>query len=152
MVTLSYLCGYVGYREVARFCKSQAALFTEALALKHPIPSHVTFREVLMRIDEGQLIAAFHQWVAETVPLQAGDWLSGDGKSLNSTVIESQSSKQDFQFVVSLFSQSSGLVVQVATFRNEKKSEIEVLSNLLTTLQCKGLIIRLDALHTQKKQ
>jgi hypothetical protein len=105
-----------------------------------------------MRIDEGQLIAAFHQWVAETIQLQAGDWLSGDGKSLKSTVKEGQNSKQHFESVVSLFSHSLGLVTQIATFRNEKKSEIEVLRTLLTHLQDKGLIIRLDALHTQKKR
>ena len=49
---------------------------TEELALKHPVPSHVTFREVLMRIDQQELIDAFNEWASSYVPLSKGDRLS----------------------------------------------------------------------------
>lgn len=152
MVTISYLCGYFGYRQLGSFCKSYSKLFTEELDLKHPVPSHVTFRDVLMRISEQELIDAFNQWTENFVPITASDWISGDGKSLNSTVTNQANSNQDFQSVVSLFCQSSGLVAKIATFRNKKKSEIEVVIEVLKLLKINGLIIRLDALHTQKKQ
>jgi DDE_Tnp_1-associated len=150
VVTLSYLCGYIGYRPVSSFCKSYESLLKSELDLKHPVPSHVTFREVLMRIDQQQLIDAFNEWSSDYVPLSTGDYLSGDGKSLKSTVIDQPTVNQDFQSVVSLFCQSSGLVAQIATYRHKKKSEIEVVKELIKNLNKSGLIIRLDALHTKK--
>lgn len=121
IVILGYLCGYTGYRKVSSFGQSYSDLFTEELGLKHGVPSHVTFRSVLMNISEKELINAFNLWTEKFVPLESGEWLSGDGKSLKSTLKNYQNSSQDFQSVVSLFCQRSGLVSKIATFRNKKK-------------------------------
>jgi hypothetical protein len=152
MVIISYLCGYVGYRPVAAFCKSYEELFKEELGLKHQIPSHVTFRDLLMRSDAQEMIIAFNNWASDYVSIEPGDCISGDGKSLRSTLVSYDNKAQDFQSVVSLFCQSTGLVAKIATFRNKKKSEIEVVLDVLNLLKTNGLHIRLDALHTQKKQ
>lgn len=152
MVVISNLCGYLGYRPVSNFCKSQKEVFTEALGLKHEIPSHVTFRDVLQRTDQAALISCFNTWCATYVALNEGDWVSGDGKALSSTVTHAHDSAQDFQSVVSFFCQESGLVRLIETYRNAKKGEREVVIGLLGHLQGMGLIIRLDALHTQKKR
>jgi len=151
MVTVSYLCGYCGYRSVSIFCKSNEDLFSELLGLKHPVPSHVTFRQVLQSVDEKELIKAFNTWAASYGSPESGDWVSGDGKSMNSTVINYDNKTQDFQSIVSFFCQKSGLVAKIQTFRNKKKSEIEVVLELIKDLETKGLILRFDALHTQKK-
>ncbi|MEA5462090.1 ISAs1 family transposase [Arcicella sp. LKC2W] len=150
MVTLSYVCGYLGYRPVHKFCESHSELFISVLGLKHGIPSHVTFREVLMRINEQELIDAFNMWTNSYVALKSGDALSGDGKSLKSTVSQQPTSEQDFQSVVSLFCQTTGLIAKIATYRHKKVSEIQMLKELIETLAVNGLIIRMDALHTQK--
>lgn len=150
MVTISYLCGYYGYRPLAKFCRSHKALFISEFGLKHGVPSHVTFREVLKNIDQQELITAFNTWAKDYVALSEGDVLSGDGKSLKSTLTNQSTSSQDFQSVISLFCQKTGLVAQIATYRNQKKSEIEVLLELIKTLNMSGLTIRMDALHTQK--
>lgn len=152
MVTLSYMCGYTGYRSIAKFSKIHKELFTEELGLKHPPPSHVTFRNVLMRIEEEELIKAFNSWASGYVTLERGDWLSGDGKALGSTVVDAQSKSQDFQAVVSMFCQGTELVALVDQYRNAKESEIVVVRGLLRYLKDKGLVVRLDALHTQKKR
>jgi hypothetical protein len=152
MVIISYLCGYTGYRPVATFSKSYEDLFTEELGLKHPVPSYVTFRDVLMRTNEKELINAFNNWASSYVPVEPGDCVSGDGKSLRSTLVSYDNNDQDFQSVVSLFCQNSGLVAKIATFRNKKKSEIDVALEVLNLLKTSNLFIRLDALHTQKKQ
>ena len=110
IVTLSYLCGYTGYRPVAKFSKVHEVLFTEELGLKHGSPSHVTFRDVMKRIDETELITSFNSWASNYVPLEAGDWVSGDGKALGSTVTDAQGKNQDFQAVVSMFCQGTELV------------------------------------------
>jgi len=150
MVVISNLCGYLGYRPVAKFCKVNEPLLVAALGLRHGVPSHVTFRDLLQRTDSAKLIERFNAWAACYVPLQAGDWVSGDGKALGSTVVHMHESGQEFQGVVSMFCQQRGLVRVIGDYRNAKKSEVEVLRNLLQHLQDAGAIIRTDALHTQK--
>jgi hypothetical protein len=152
MVVLSYLCGYVGYRKVSSFSKSYGGLLKEELGLKHPVPSHVTFRDVLQRSNEKELINAFNKWADGYAPMESGTWVSGDGKGLNSTVTNEGNSEQNFQCVVSLFCQKTGLVSMIETHRNKKVSEIEIIIQLINQLKTSGLIIRLDALHSQKKQ
>ncbi len=150
MVVMSNLCGYLGYRPVSKFCKAHESIMIDVLGLKHGVPSHVTFRDVLQRTDSQQLIEHFNFWASSYVPLQAGDWVSGDGKALGSTVTNMHDKGQDFQAVVSMFCQQSGLVRVIGEYRNAKKSEVEVLRNLLQHLKDAGAVIRTDALHTQK--
>jgi hypothetical protein len=154
MVTISYLCGYYSYRQMASFCKSYEGLFRKQLGLKHAIPSYVTFRDVLTRVNQEALIAAFNAWCADFVSLPTGSALSGDGKSLNSTLTHKNMPKQDYQSVVSFFAQQSGMVTMIAARRQNVKgaSEIQAVQAMLNELKDKGLIICLDAIHTQKKQ
>jgi len=150
MVVISNLCGYLGYRPVTNFCKAHEVVMIEELGLKHGVPSHVTFRDLLQRTDSNQLIKRFNAWAASYVPLEAGEWISGDGKALGSTVQNTFNNRQDFQAVVSMFCQERGLVHLIGQYRNAKSSEIEVVQALLFHLKDAGAAIRLDALHTQK--
>jgi hypothetical protein len=154
MVTLSYLCGYTGYRPVAKFSKLYSEELSAALKLRHRVPSHVTFREVLMNLDQSALIAAFNNWASIYTMPEAGNWVSGDGKALNSTVNDCHGRAQDFQAVVSIFSHKSGLVNAIEQYQNKTKGEGEanVMRFLLERLEGMGLTITLDALHTQKKR
>ena len=52
MAIIGYLCGYKGYRELKKFCDSHASVFISELSLRHGIPSHVTFWEVLTKVDD----------------------------------------------------------------------------------------------------
>lgn len=149
---LAYLCGYTSYRQLARFGASCQALLEKELGLKHGIPSHVTFRDILQRLDEKSCIAAFNSWATAYTQDVEDTEISGDGKSLRSTVSGSHNSSQDFKAVVSLFGQSSGLVYQVNSYRSKKNSEIECLQHLINGLKNKGLTICADALHAQKKR
>ena len=153
MSVLSYLCGHSGYRGISRFCKAYSKRLTKLLSLKHAVPSHVTFFDVLSRIDQDQVIAAFNDWAGSFVDLNTHIWVSADGKALGSTVTNSDNEKQDFQCVVSLFAQQSGLVYSLEQYRNKEKGkgEPDVLKFLIGQLGAMGAIIRVDALHTQKK-
>jgi hypothetical protein len=150
MVVISNLCGYFGFRPVHNFSKVHSELFKKELGLKHKIPSHVTFRELMIRIDQDELIKCFNNWSSHYVPVEEGDWISGDGKALASTVSNAHNSKQDYQAIVSMFCHRSGLVRLIGEYRNAKKGEREIVISLLEHLRGMGLIIRLDALHTQK--
>ena len=152
MTVVSYLCGQFGYRGVARFCQINEELFTEELELRHGVPSHVTFAEVLNRVDEPSLILAFNTWAGQTANLDLGDSLSVDGKTLGSTVKNTQDSRQDFEAVVSLFCHQTGLVNAVEHYRLRSKQEGEacLARRLMSELKNKGLVFTMDALHTQK--
>ena len=62
MSILSYLCGHSGYRGISRFSKAYGDSLTGLLGLKHAFPSHVTFADVLSRVDQQQVIDAFNRW------------------------------------------------------------------------------------------
>lgn len=150
MVTISAMAGHTGYRPVADFCKSNAEVLCKELGLRHGVPSHVTFRQVLQQLDGEALSEAFNEWAC--ADLEDGEAVSGDGKALRSTVSDKHGSSQDFQAVVSLFSQERGLVSCVGQYRNKEKGrgEVSVVKELIEGLKGKGLLISLDALHTKK--
>lgn len=151
MVTLSAMAGYTGYRPVETFCKANQEALVSELGLKHGIPSHVTFRAVMMGLDSGLLASAFHGWSAGFGPIRK-EAVSGDGKALCSTVSNVHSPGQDFQAVVSLFSQQKGLVYKLGEYRNAQKGkgETELVKVLISELKGAGVLVTLDALHTKK--
>ena len=150
MITLSNLCGHFGGRPVARFAKAHEDTFTEALHLRHGVPSHVIFSDVLNRVDSKELINAFNKWASTFVPVEQYESVSGDGKALASTVTHHGNTNQDFEAVVSIFCQKSGLVRAVDQYRNSKQSEINVVRFLIEQFNGMGLTFHLDALHAQK--
>jgi hypothetical protein len=150
LVVMANLCGHHGYRPVARFCQSHQQVLSQQLELKHGVPSYVTFRTVLTQLDEQTLIDCFNTWADALGSLSQGDWLSGDGKALASTLTHMQDAGQDFQLMVSLWSHQSGLVHRLATYANATGDERVSVRALLSHFQAKGLLVRLDAIHTQK--
>lgn len=153
LILLSNLCGHFGGRGISRFAKIHVSSFTSELKLKHGIPSHVTITDFINRIDQESLIKAFNKWTNSFVPLKKGESISGDGKVLGSTVTNPCSTNQDFQVIVSLFCQESGLVYALDEYKNKnKESEIGLIRVLIDKLDGLGLNIFLDALHCQKKQ
>ena len=151
IIILANLCGHFGGRGIARFGEVHSEILTAELKLKHKVPSHVTISGFINRTDQDELKRAFNKWAADYVPIEKGGLVSGDGKALGSTVSDSHGSNQDFQAVVSLFAQKSGLVYAVESYRNSKESEIKIVRFMLDKLRGMGLTIFLDALHTQKK-
>jgi len=141
IIIISNLCGYFGGRGVAKFGKQYESTFTELFNLNHPVPSHVIFSDLMNRVDEDQLIAAFNEWASQYVPLEKGELVSGDGKALGSTVKNAKNGKQTFTAIVSLFCQKSGLVHSIEQYRNAKESEINVVQHLIKKLKMTGLTL-----------
>lgn len=150
MIFLGIASGYKGYRPIAKFAQANNDFFVEFFKLKYLVPSHVTFRKILTGLDKSEVIKKFNEW-SQNQDIQAYDWMSGDGKSLRSTVDNAHNISQDFTSVVSLYCQKTGLSFQIADYKNKKISEGQVLRDLLPSLKDKGVILTLDALHTQKK-
>ena len=151
MIFLGVSSGYAGYRPLATYAEANATFFTEIFGLKHGVPSHVTFREILTNLEKKAVKKSFADWCS-IQDLSAYDWVSGDGKSLKSTLSNYDSDSQDFCSIVSIYVQKTGLCYIIEDFRNKKSGEAEILRTLLPSLKDKGVILTLDALHTQKKQ
>jgi len=152
LIVISNLCGHFGGRPVEGFAKIHQTSFIKELGLKYGVPSHVTISDFINRVDQQAMIDAFNKWTSNYVPLQKGESISGDGKALASTISNQSSKSQDFQAIVSLFCQQSGLIYALEQYRNKKESEINVVRFLIKELEGMGLNIFLDALHCQKKQ
>jgi len=153
MSILSICCGSLGYRGISRFSKAYQKELTELLGLRHGVPSHVTFSTVIQKLSLSSLIEAFNKWAHSYCDQNSEDWLSSDGKVLGSTVSDCHNSQQNFQAIVSMFCQKSGLVYKLETYRNKDKEsgEQSILRDLIAAMQDLGMIITVDALHTQKK-
>jgi DDE_Tnp_1-associated len=150
LVFLAVASGQKGYRGTHKFAQANRDFLIETFNLKHGIPSHVTFREVLMNIDKEGFITAFQEWAGEQ-HTQAGGWISGDGKALASTIINTFNNEQDFTATVSIFCQETGLTLRFGEYSNKTGNEQDALRELLSSLQGKQLILTTDAFHTQKK-
>jgi len=151
MITMSYLSGFTGYRATANFMKGNKAAFMKMFSLKHPPLGKTQLRTVLQSLDFKSINSVFHQWMKDFVSVEQGEWLSGDGKALGSTIKDAHGNTQEYELMVRLFSQKLGIVTHLATTKS-KASELKAMQALLQTLEIKGVIITLDALHCQKKQ
>lgn len=140
VVFISHLCGHYSSRKIAFFGKTHESTFTDLLSLKHGIPSHVSFSNLLNRINEQELINAFNSWTKDYVPLEKGEQISGDGKVLASTVANPHSKLQRFTAIVSLFCQKSGLVRSLEAYEQPKGNELNIVRHLIELLQAKGMI------------
>lgn len=152
MICLAYMCGHTSKRKITAFAKSNEEVLGELLHLKHKVPSHVTMWTCLGGVREADMVESFNQWAKSVGPILQGQWVSGDGKSLASTVANMHDQKQSFTAVVSMFCQQTGLVQVVSAYRNDKRSEIHVLRGLLEHFKDAGVVIFLDALYCQKKR
>jgi hypothetical protein len=147
MIVVAALSGHTKYREIGVFLTAHRDRLCSWLGVKKRVPSYVTVRDVLRRVDNTALSAAFIAWAGERVGVQANDLIAIDGKALRSTVVEYDSAQQDFVSVVSAFSQRCGAVLAVERFRNADSSEISAVEAIIELLECTGATISLDALH-----
>lgn len=150
MLFAAIASGCVGQRSMARFCKSNEGFFTAFFHLKHGVPSHVSVRSLLRRLDKAAVLHAFNTYASPA--LQPGDWVAGDGQALRATVQDAHDAEQTYCALVSLYCQRTGLTRAVQDYTSHKAHEGEVVRLLVESLPERGLVVTLDALHCQKKQ
>jgi DDE_Tnp_1-associated len=151
MIIMSIISGAKGYREFGRFMKANQDSLIECFKLKHGVPSHVTIRAILRKLDLDTLTKSFRAWMSVCASPDSTEWLAIDGKSLSSTVTNPNDSLQNFVSVVSVFAQHSGLVYDLQAFENGKAFEPRIVRQLIRRLGLKDVVFTLDALHCQKK-
>jgi hypothetical protein len=102
-------------------------------------------------LDFVALAQLFEQWAHQYVPMQAGEVLAIDGKSITSTLTDLDQATQNFISIVSLFSDQRGFVYQMQAMENKQLSEQQVVEQMLATLDLQAAVVTMDALHCQKK-
>ncbi len=152
MCILAIMSGYHGYRQIGRFVKRHQNELQQSLRLLHKVPSHVTIRSILQRIDFDKFAFSFNQWAQQYVPLCKGDTKAIDGKAIAGTAVNPQDSYQNFVSLVSIFASQRGIVLSCEKIENGKESEIPTVRQLIEALDVQGEIFTLDALHCQKKR
>lgn len=153
IVILGLMTGHLGYRALGDFAKIHQKTLTEYFHFpKQRVPSYSTIRRAIQRIDWADLIQVFNEW---SDSLYRNDttisWLSIDGKSLNATVSNFCTNRQDFVSLVSIFCSENGLTSRLGKYQNKKTSEIRCVRELVKTSGLKNKTFTLDALHCQKE-
>lgn len=153
LVVLGMMFGHRGYRDIAAFGKAHQKFIIKFFKIEcDRLPSYSTIRRVMMLVNTDELIEVFNEWAASiTTTNLDSEWVSIDGKCLKSTCVNPDQNSQNFVSIVSLFSQSSGLVLALQKIENKKSSEIKCVQELVRPKTNRKCVFTLDALHCQKK-
>jgi hypothetical protein len=149
VVILGMMSGHQSYREIGYFAKYERKNLLNSFKIAtERLPSFATIRRVMMGVDWENLREIFNQWAGKNYPkINEADWLAIDGKSLRSTVTNYGDKSQNFAMIVSLFSQTTGLVLALGKIDNKKESEVGGVRELVRDCGLKGKVITADALH-----
>jgi len=151
MIIMGILRGKYGYREIGRFCDmNKSYLISKFGFINNKVPSHVSFRTFILLTDFVSIQTAFHQWSQSYVPIEAGEWIAIDGKSIRSTVSDYSNEYQNFVSLVSLFCSKREQILHVEKLENKKGYEAQTVDDLLELLDLKDVIFTMDALHCKK--
>jgi hypothetical protein len=151
IIIMAILRGKYGYREIGRFCELNKSVLIDKFGYRNQkVPSYVSIRTFILATDFASIQKVFHQWTQSYVPVEDGEWISIDGKSIRSTVSDYNKEYQNFVSLVSLFSSKREQVLHVEKLENKKDSESDAVEDLLEILDLKGVVFTLDALHCKK--
>jgi predicted transposase YbfD/YdcC len=152
IVILGTMSGYEGYRGIEAFIERFESELIDLLKTgREEAPSLSTVRRVLIGIDFNQLSWAFYKWIKPRVKIKQREWINCDGKGIKGTMTDYEQKYQNFVSIVSMYCSRSGVVLSAQAMNNRDKSEIEVLRELIASLDITGVIITADAIHCQKK-
>ena len=139
------ICGYDDFCAIEEYGHSKSKWFGGFLDLKHGIPSHDTFSDVLNRLKPKEFAQAFTQWVSQLGNLK-DDIVSIDGKCMRRTL--DKASGASAIHLVSAWSAKNNLCFgQIKV--DEKSNEITAIPLLLDLLDIKGATITMDAMGCQ---
>lgn len=135
------LCGAESWTEIEEFGESKREWLGRMLPLTEGIPSHDTFRRVFSLLPSEAVEARFREWVATSFPVESGQVIAIDGKTLRGAGLRAL-------HLVSAWAHRSGIVLGQRKV-DEKSNEITAIPQLLDDLYVAGSIVTLDAMGTQ---
>lgn len=151
LVVLGTLNGCRSYQALEEFAQRHYQALVNHLDLScQRLPSDSTIRRALMGVDFAQLAQVFVNWAKPYVEYDELGWFAIDGKGLNGSIVAPCEAHQQFVNLVSVFSQSQGIVVAMESYRSNQGSEIEVVAALIRALDLQAVTYTMDAAHCQK--
>jgi hypothetical protein len=151
LVVLGTLNGCSSYQALEEFAQRHYSALVQHLQLSVPrLPSDSTVRRALMGVDFAQLAEAFMRWAKPYINSDASRWFAIDGKALTGSIMAPCQAHQQFVNLVSVFSQSHGIVVALDQYRSNQGNEIEVVEALIAALDLQAVTYTMDAAHCQK--
>jgi predicted transposase YbfD/YdcC len=153
IILLGSCTGYWGYKPLVDFTKNHRQTLLKLFNLPEDtrFPSDSTFRNIIQSLDFEVLAVLFNIWSKDKLPIDPGELIGIDGKSIKSTCVGGNDSYQNFVSIVSVYSHQHGWVVRHQALENKYQSEIEVVEALVKELSGLTVVITADALHCQKK-
>jgi predicted transposase YbfD/YdcC len=141
------LCGGQSFTHMEQFGHAKRAWLQTFLELPNGIPSHDTFRRVLLLLAPQSFAAVFLRWTQRLRTVVSAEVVALDGKTLRRSFDRAQG--RGPLHLVSAWATTNRLVLgQRATA--EKSNEITAVPELLRTLELAGCIVTVDALNCQK--
>ena len=136
------------WEDIELYGRSKQAWLKSFLALPNGIPSHDTFRRVLMLVDPDAFERCFLGWVRAVFRPQEGPprQVAIDGKTVRRS-FDRKHGRSPLH-LVSAYATEHGLVLAQRA-AEEKKGELTVLPELLDGLDLRGCLVSLDALACQ---
>lgn len=140
------MCGAEGWTEIEEFGRAKESWFKKFLELPHGIPSHDTFRRVLMVLKPQAFQESFLNWVKSVFEVTSGSLVNIDGKQLRGSrsKTEARDGTQGLRMVSAWAVENSLVLGQVKTL--EKSNEITAIPELLRVLELKRCIVTIDAM------
>lgn len=128
--------GYWGYKPLVDFTKNHRSTLIKLFNLPPDIrfPSDSSLRNIIHSLDFELLAVLFNVWSQKTLPINPGELMAIDGKSIKSTLVGGNSSYQNFVSMVSVYSHHHGWVVRHKVMENQQQSEISVVEELIKEL------------------
>ena len=144
------LAGAESFEDIALYGRSKQAWLERFLELPNGIPSHDTFRRVLMLIDPEAFERGFLAWTRRAFVV--GDDNRGDEGAPPQIAVDGKTVRRSFDrrrgrtplHLVSAFATKSGLVLAQRRVA-ERGGEPAVLPDLLAGLDVRGALVSLDA-------
>ncbi|NNF81667.1 MAG: ISAs1 family transposase [Flavobacteriaceae bacterium] len=152
MILLANMSGYFGQNEIFRFIDYNKSFFIKRFNLPHGVPAITRVKTFLRNMNYQSVQNVFDQWASQFVDPSADQWVSIDGKCLASTVSNANDQKQNYISIVTMYAQALGVGFKSTAFENKKGNEIQAAIELIESIEEKGYILTLDALHCQKKR
>src|SRR4051794_41166243 len=146
------VCAVLGeaesFEDIALYGRCKRPWLEGFLALPNGIPSHDTFRRVLMLVDPDAFERSFLGWVRAVFRPEEGGPRQGaiDGKTVRRS-FDLRKGRSPLH-LVSAYATEGGIVLAQRA-AEEKKGELTVLPELLDGLDLRGCLASLDALACQ---
>lgn len=142
------LCGAENFVQIAPFGRAEESLLRTFLALPHGIPSHDTFRRVLMLLAPEPFAAVFLRGTQSVRQALAAEVVALDGKTARRSFDAAKG--RSAIHLVSAWASAHRLVLGQLKM-DAKSNEITAVPDVLRALDLAGCIVTVDALNCQKQ-